>query len=131
VVTATAVTAQRRETWGGHEAPMPEVPRPQDVPRTLRRGVEWLHRYDMRFLTGGIPREWDGQDVGDSLSRLWVRDEPPRPLDFPSLTAACRRVLPARVAAPRQADAAGHGQHDGVLPRRQRAAARHRRPATC
>jgi acyl-CoA thioesterase len=94
VVTATAVTAQRRETWAGHEATMPEVPRPQEQPRTLRRGVEWLHRYDMRFITGGIPREWNGQDVGESLSRLWVRDEPPRPLDFPSLTALADVFFP-------------------------------------
>jgi acyl-CoA thioesterase len=94
VVTATAVTAQRRETWATHEATMPEVPRPQELARTQRRGVEWLHRYDMRFITGGIPREWDGQDVGESLSRLWVRDDPPRPLDFPSLTALADVFFP-------------------------------------
>jgi acyl-CoA thioesterase len=48
----------------------------------------------MRFLTGGIPREWNGQDVGESLSRLWVRDEPPRPLDFPALTALADVFFP-------------------------------------
>ncbi|MDB5859103.1 MAG: hypothetical protein JWQ76_2792 [Ramlibacter sp.] len=94
VVTATAVTALRRETWAGHEAAMPEVPRPQDVPRSQPRGVEWLHRYDMRFLAGAIPREWNGQGAGESLSRLWVRDEPPRPLDFPSLTALADVFFP-------------------------------------
>jgi acyl-CoA thioesterase len=87
VATATAVTALRRETWTGHEARMPEVPRPQDTPRTQRRGVEWLDRYEMRFLEGAIPREWDDREREDSLSRLWVRDDPPRPLDFASLTA--------------------------------------------
>lgn len=94
VVTATAVTALRRETWGAHEATMPEVPPPQEVARTRRSGVEWLQRYDLRFVTGGIPREWDGQDVGESLSRLWVRDEPPRPLDFPALAAAADVFFP-------------------------------------
>ncbi|NML47823.1 thioesterase family protein [Ramlibacter sp. G-1-2-2] len=94
VATATAVTATRRETWSGHEAEMPEVPRPLDVPRTPRRGVEWLNRYDMRFLAGFIPRDWKGQETDDSLTRLWVRDDPPRPLDFASLTAAADVFFP-------------------------------------
>ena len=94
VVTATVVTATRRETWGARELPMPEVQRPHDLPRTMRRGVEWLQRYDMRFLAGGLPREWNGQDSGESLSRLWVRDEPARPLDFPSLTALADVFFP-------------------------------------
>jgi acyl-CoA thioesterase len=94
VVTATAVTAARRDTWGEHEATMPEVPPAAETTRMQRRGVEWLHRYEMRFITGGIPREWNGQDVGESLSRLWVRDDPPRPLDFPALTALADVFFP-------------------------------------
>ena len=94
VATATALTAVRRPTWGGHEAHMPEVPRPQDVPRTTRRGVAWLERYEMRFLLGMIPRDWEGQGAAESLSRLWVRDDPPRPLDFPSLAALCDVFFP-------------------------------------
>ena len=94
VATATAVTALRRETWSGHEATMPQVPRPDEVPRTLRRGVEWLQRYDMRFLAGSIPREWNGASQDDSTTRLWVRDEPARPLDFASLTAAADVFFP-------------------------------------
>ena len=87
VATATVMTAARRDTWSGHEAGMPDVPRPHDVPRTPRMGVEWLHRYDMRFLTGSVPRVWEGQGAEESLTRLWVRDEPQRPIDFASLTA--------------------------------------------
>jgi acyl-CoA thioesterase len=94
VATATAVTALRRETWSGHEAQMPAVPPPQDTPRTERRGVEWLKRYEMRFLAGALPRRWDGDESGDSLSRLWVRDDPPRPLDFGSLTALADVFFP-------------------------------------
>ena len=94
VATATAVTATRRDTWSGHEARMPEVPRPGDAPRTVRRGVEWLNRYEMRFLEGAIPKEWDGETRDDSLSRLWVRDDPPRPLDFASLTAIADVFFP-------------------------------------
>jgi acyl-CoA thioesterase len=94
VATATAVTALRRATWSGHEARMPEVPRPDETPRTLRRGMEWVNRYEMRFLEGGIPREWDGGERDESLSRLWVRDDPPRPLDFASLTAIADVFFP-------------------------------------
>jgi acyl-CoA thioesterase len=94
VVTATVFTAVRRETWSGHEARMPAVPRPQDTPRTARHGVEWLNRYEMRFLEGLIPKQWDDGTQDDSLTRLWVRDEPPRPLDFPSLTALADVFFP-------------------------------------
>lgn len=94
VATATALTAQRRPTWGGHEAHMPEAPRPQDVARTQRRGVAWLERYEMRFLLGMLPHDWDGRGAAESLSRLWVRDDPPRPLDFASLAALCDVFFP-------------------------------------
>jgi len=94
VVTATVMTAARRETWSGHEAGMPDVPRPADVPRTPRQGVAWLNRYDMRFLTGFVPRKWEGQGDAESLTRLWLRDEPLRPLDFAALTAMADTFFP-------------------------------------
>ena len=94
VATATALTAVRRPTWSGHEVHMPVAPRPQDVKRTQRRGVAWLERYDMRFLLGAIPHDWDGSGGPESLSRLWVRDEPARPLDFASLAALCDVFFP-------------------------------------
>lgn len=94
VATATALTAVRRPTWGEHEVRMPQVPRPADVPRAHRAGVEWLQRYEMRFVVGVIPRDWDGQGADESLSQLWVRDEPARPLDFPALTALCDVFFP-------------------------------------
>lgn len=94
VITATAVTAVRRETWSGHEAKMPSVARPEDTPVTPRHGVEWLQRYQMRFLDGAIPREWDGSEQDESLTRLWARDDPPRPLDWASLTALADIFFP-------------------------------------
>ncbi|MDB5749989.1 MAG: hypothetical protein JWP65_410 [Ramlibacter sp.] len=94
VVTATVVTAVRRDAWGGHEAAMPEVPRPLDVARTAQHGVEWLQRYEMRFLQGKVPDVWDGRTSDQSLTRLWVRDEPLRPLDFASLTAMADIFFP-------------------------------------
>jgi len=87
LATATAITALRRETWGVQEATMPKVPPPADVPRSTRRGVEWLKRYAVHTIEGDMPRQWNDADSGSTLSRLWLRDDPPRPLDFASLTA--------------------------------------------
>ncbi len=88
VVTATAITALRRETWGVAEVAMPMVNAPQDTAPPPGQGrVPWIHRYEFRFIQGGIPADWDGSADDTSLSRLWVRDQPPRPLDFASLTA--------------------------------------------
>lgn len=90
VMTATAMTALRRETWHQNDMPMPEVPEPEAVLRTRLEGaMEWLSRYDMRFVHGSIPALWDGVENSgkDSLTRLWVRDDIPRPLDFTSITA--------------------------------------------
>ncbi|MBU0587340.1 MAG: thioesterase family protein [Gammaproteobacteria bacterium] len=94
VTTATVVTAVRRETWSSHDTPMPAVKPPAD---TIRLGhkfeVEWVNRYEMRPLAGLIPEAWDGGGEG-SESRLWVRDNPPRPLDFPSLAALADVFFP-------------------------------------
>lgn len=88
VLTGTAFTGLRRDTWGADEHTMPDVPAPQDVARaTGPARVEWVKRYEMRFVEGAIPVDWNGTDQGISRTRLWLRDDPPRPLDFASLTA--------------------------------------------
>jgi len=93
VLTATALTAIRRATWSGSDVPMPEVPGPGTLPPADRMiPLEWLHRYDVLPVVGGIPKDWDGaeNDGGPdqaSLSRFWMRDRPERPLDFCSLAA--------------------------------------------
>ena len=76
--TATAVTAVRRDTWSAGDVPMPGVPQPADLPAIPPGfGSEWLSRYEMRPVTGTLPRAWDGS--GDhSLTQLWMRDAPPR-----------------------------------------------------
>ena len=87
VLTATAVTAVRRTTWSANDHPMPAAPAPETVARAQTRGwVRWIDRYDMRPLAGPMPTAWNGEE-SDSLTRLWVRDDPPRPLDFASLAA--------------------------------------------
>lgn len=95
VTTATVLTAVRRETWSAEEALAPQVPRPSEValPNVPPR-AEWLKRYEMRFVTGTIPKDWDGRGADESLSQLWVRDDPPRPLDFPSLAALADVFFP-------------------------------------
>lgn len=94
--TATVVTAARRPTWSASDAPMPTVPAPDALPRSERSGtaVAWLSRYEVRSLQGDFPRQWDGQTAGDSLTRWWLRDDPPRPLDFASLTAMADVFFP-------------------------------------
>ncbi|WHZ10418.1 MAG: TesB-like acyl-CoA thioesterase 2 [Burkholderiaceae bacterium] len=87
VLTATAITANRRRTWGADDEAMPTAPAPETVERADISGrVVWFERYDMRFVHGFFPSAWDGTER-DSLTRLWARDDPPRPLDFCSLTA--------------------------------------------
>ena len=93
--TATAVTAVRRETWSVGDVPMPQVPPPAEQKAIVAPlgAVEWLNRYEMRPVTGAIPREWDGS--GDhSLTQLWMRDAPPRPLDFVALVALADVFFP-------------------------------------
>ncbi|MBA2964746.1 MULTISPECIES: acyl-CoA thioesterase [Ramlibacter] len=95
VLTGTAFTALRRATWDRIEHEMPAVPRAADVPRAGGpRRVEWVGRYEMRFIDGALPTTWDGQEQGDSRSRLWLRDAPPRAIDFASLTALADVFFP-------------------------------------
>jgi hypothetical protein len=93
--TATVVTAARRETWGESDAPMPVVPRPDDLQRLSvgPRGVAWLSHFDMRPVSGLVPSKWDGS-THHSESLLWLRDAHGRPLDFTALTALSDMFFP-------------------------------------
>ena len=94
VLSATALTATRRETWGAQDACLPALPSPEAMgPSAPAAPVAWLQRYDLRFAEGALPKVWDGS--GDSSrSTLWMRDEPPRALDFVSLAALCDAFYP-------------------------------------
>jgi acyl-CoA thioesterase len=95
VLTGTAFFGLRRDTWGADEHTMPEAPAAADVPRaTGPARVEWVKRYEMRFAEGPIPEQWTGTDQGASRTRLWLRDDPPRPLDFVSLTGLADVFFP-------------------------------------
>lgn len=94
MLTGTAVTAVRRSTWSSDESPMPVVPRAEELPEEKpMTGVEWIHRYEMRFVEGAFPTEWNGQ--GDaSLSQLWMRDAPARCIDFCALASMADIFFP-------------------------------------
>ena len=87
VATGTAVTAVARDTWASNDTPMPAAPPADTLPQhALGARVEWAKRYDMRPCEGALPSRWDGSG-SSSLTRQWVRDEPPRPLDAAALIA--------------------------------------------
>lgn len=94
MLTGTVVTAARRSTWSNDDVPMPKVPPPDQVPvGSLFKSMAWINRYEMRFIEGEPPTDWNGG--GDSsLSRLWMRDAPPRPLDFCSLASMADMFFP-------------------------------------
>ncbi|MCB8946127.1 MAG: thioesterase family protein [Ardenticatenaceae bacterium] len=96
--TATAVCANRRHTWAATELPFPAVPAAQDVASLARAGFPaWVNQYDLRLIQGGmtplVPIA-DPQTLVDSVSLLWIRDEPRRSLDFLSLTAIADTFFP-------------------------------------
>ncbi|AVP58831.1 acyl-CoA thioesterase [Pulveribacter suum] len=92
--TATVVTAVRRETWSAADMALPAVPAPARCPQVGPLfPVQWLRRYEMRPVGGALPPEWDGREA-DSLSQLWMRDAPARPLDFPALAAMADIFFP-------------------------------------
>lgn len=92
--TATAITALRRDTWSASDLPMPQAPPPQDCALAPTNfPVQWVRRYAMRPITGTLPEAWDGREH-DSLTRLWLRDEPERALDFVALAALSDAFYP-------------------------------------
>ncbi len=87
VTTATAVFAVRRDTWLSTEAGAPSAPPAQQVPVTTHGSIAaWTAHYEMRFVRGALFDKTPA-DERDSVSTLWIRDEPPRPLDFAALAA--------------------------------------------
>lgn len=85
--TATVIMASRRETWSDTEAPAPDVRAAESLPRLPPQGMPaWVSSYDMRIIKGMVTLQ-EAHQTDDSTSLLWVRDEPPRPLDYVSLLA--------------------------------------------
>lgn len=94
MLTATAVTAVRRTTWSAVDERMPMVAVPDSVPNIpFTDRVEWVSRYEMRVVAGALPQHWDDAET-DSLTQLWLRDNPPRPIDYASLTGLADAFFP-------------------------------------
>lgn len=94
--TASAVFARRKDTWSTTEIAMPEVPAATEVPRSRLVNTEraWFDQYEMRFIQGHLLDQTGTEGERDAVTVLWVRDDPPRPLDFVSLTAICDSFAP-------------------------------------
>jgi acyl-coenzyme A thioesterase PaaI-like protein len=98
--TATAVFGVRRETWSSTELARPAVPPAAEVPVKPSPGrVAWMAQYELRYHSGGLPdfRKLPAPDDSirrDTTTAVWVRDEPPRPLDFVSLASICDVFVP-------------------------------------
>lgn len=86
-ITATAMTAVRKETWSSQELACPQVPPVEQVAANdYSAATAWVRNYQMNSIEGLLTmRPSDATD--SSLTRLWVRDEPARALDYLSLTA--------------------------------------------
>lgn len=95
VATATAVFAVRRQTWSSTESVFPQVPPFDEVdPRPPGRSTPWMRNYDMRFIRGTASAAARPEAPWDSVTTMWIRDDPPRPLDYVSLAAICDAFFP-------------------------------------
>lgn len=94
-VTATALLASRRDGWEGADIAMPDVPAPGEVER-LETGayMSWLNNYEFRVVKGGFDPDGQEGERSDATTGVWVRDSPPRPLDYRSLLAISDSFFP-------------------------------------
>jgi acyl-CoA thioesterase len=92
---ASAVFAIRRDTWSATEAVFPDAPPAAKVAVTPPHPrAAWTRQYEMRFIRGAPSAMDMPEEKRDSESLLWIRDQPPRPLDFLSLSAICDAFYP-------------------------------------
>ncbi|WOC12158.1 thioesterase family protein [Gordonia sp. MP11Mi] len=90
VATGTAVFGVRRDTWADTEDHAPDLPPIDQVPSSdFPDFIAWARNYDKRFVVGGL-----GSASDDSTTTLWLRDEPARAIDYPSLTSMTDAFFP-------------------------------------
>lgn len=83
--TATAVFGLRRDTWSDAEVTPPAAPGPEGLEQAASP-LTWFTNYDIRYVDGAASAD-EGSGSDSSTTTLWVRNNPPRPLDFAALTA--------------------------------------------
>ncbi|MGU3435000.1 acyl-CoA thioesterase [Actinomycetes bacterium M1A6_2h] len=89
--TATAVFGSHRDTWDSDEAIRPGVPSPDAiVPIEFPSMIAWAANYEMRYIEGALT----DTESPDSVGTMWIRDNPPRALDFESLTSLTDTFYP-------------------------------------
>lgn len=87
--TATAVLAERRQSWSHQPATPPSMP-PVEALRelVLPDTVPWVGRYRFWFESGGPIRSDEPlSPPGTAASRFWLADAIERPLDMPGLAS--------------------------------------------
>jgi len=89
VLTASIVTAARRESWQHQPAQPPPLPPPATMaPFAERNALSWIAQYGFRFAEGVFePSEQPFDPPRSPRSVLWLQDDRPRELDFVSLLA--------------------------------------------
>ena len=89
LVTATAIFAQRRESFSHLSAKSPAIPAWDEVaPMPDFPTGSWVSRYQFRFVEGGPNWERGGlQNPQSARSLLWLADRIERPVDFKSLAS--------------------------------------------
>ncbi|MGO9007188.1 MAG: acyl-CoA thioesterase [Beijerinckiaceae bacterium] len=87
--TATAILAVRRPGFSHQPARRPDVASFETIPAYPTGGMAtWVQRYEFRFAEGAPVFGPEAlPEPGSAVSRCWIRDVPPRPLDFLSLAA--------------------------------------------
>ena len=130
VALATAVFALRRPTWSAAEAQAPQdLPAPESLMRMPSgKRPPWVKAYDMRIVQGDVFGGFDGQKHPDSRSCQWLRDDPPRPLDFAALASISDCFFSAHFFTPSPDSADWHRVHDHLLSCRRSGLGGARRP---
>ena len=90
VLTASLVTAVRRDTWSHRisQPPATLTPWQDTLPFANQNALTWVAQYEFRFAEGApVIGETTLEPPRSPRSVLWLRDAEPRSLDFVSLTA--------------------------------------------
>lgn len=94
VASGTAVFGTRRETWSDTELEPPVAGAPEDYDDLpFPDFIEWAKNYETRFVAGELEVE-NPRPHDSSVTTLWLRDKPTRPLDYPALTSLSDAFFP-------------------------------------